>query len=321
MSDDKIPRICFVQFPHPGAEHAPQKWQIGTQVPWNRSKHHHRKFLLSSGCYIDKRGRLRKGQLVFWGEWEPPSNVMKTWSEKGSRPILLQRPVWKRQKPGEAQNTDPWVFGECFRYSNCNQFRGKRRTFLQRLAPGSIILFGSTIGKERKKFVLDTLFVVKHRYEPGRAPKTDEAFRVCTVDTLPSSDQFILYSGATYKLGRDDMYSFVPCRRRDASDFRFERPVISLGCYMNPKTKRSKPYINPDSKQSPRRVEVHLNGVIREQWEKIRKQVLRHWMLGVSFPTPSLDKGISRSENSNLRTRDEVRSLRASSERSRPRSC
>ena len=34
---------------------------------------------------------------------------MKGWSERGSRPILPQRPVWKRQKPKEAKNADPWV--------------------------------------------------------------------------------------------------------------------------------------------------------------------------------------------------------------------
>jgi hypothetical protein len=50
------------------------------------------------------------------------------------------------------------VFGETFLYSNCRQFApDERPSILRRLAPGSVILFG-TIGHQ---FVLDTALLVR----------------------------------------------------------------------------------------------------------------------------------------------------------------
>jgi len=51
-------------------------------------------------------------------------------------------------------------------------------------------LFGSTLGLASDtgpRFVLDTLFVVaeqRQRFTPTDPPKTDEVFRVCTVEPL-----------------------------------------------------------------------------------------------------------------------------------------
>lgn len=55
------------------------------------------------------------------------------------------------------QNTYPYVFGDNFLYSNCrqNDRRGPLRT--QRLAVGSLILFGSQLARE---FVIDAVFVL-----------------------------------------------------------------------------------------------------------------------------------------------------------------
>jgi hypothetical protein len=51
--------------------------------------------------------------------------------------------------------------GPSFLYSNCRQFTSQLRpTRLQRLAPGSLILFGSNL---RGRFVLDTVLVVGSR--------------------------------------------------------------------------------------------------------------------------------------------------------------
>lgn len=52
------------------------------------------------------------------------------------------------------QDTDPFVFGERFRYGNCQQ---PSSTTLKNLEPGSLILFASTQGG---KHLLDTVFVV-----------------------------------------------------------------------------------------------------------------------------------------------------------------
>ena len=56
------------------------------------------------------------------------------------------------------QNTDPFVFGESFLYTCCQQFKNNRPTQLRYLAPGSVILFGSHRGG---RFLLDTVFVTR----------------------------------------------------------------------------------------------------------------------------------------------------------------
>jgi hypothetical protein len=182
------------------------------------------------------------------------------------------------------QNTDPWVFGDCFRYSNCKQ---QSQRALQQLAPGSLILFGSTLDGN---FVADTVFVVRDSqwFRRAQPPDCDDAFRVCTIqslltDTECSGEAFTLYRGATHDVPVNGMYSFVPCRREDCGQPRFCRPTISLPvCYLNPASTQS-----PSGAKVPRSV-----AEICDLWEKIRQQVL-DWNceLGISFSTPRLDDG------------------------------
>jgi hypothetical protein len=281
VGDDAVSLQFVVQFPHPGAEHNPGSAQ---RQSWNIGKHR-RKFLQSYGRCVADDDSLSECDLVFWGEWEPPSYVIKRWEQKGSLPRFLHRPAWELPANGPRQNTDPWVFGESFKYSNCHQLiRRKRWEAIQSLTPGSIILFGSTVGIE---FVLDTVFVVKDscRFSPNKPPESDEAFRVCTVESLLTSgsadDPFTLYRGATYEASINGMYSFVPCRRADAGDMRFPRPPISLPGYLNPKSTQT-----PSGANKPRSAaDVH------EQWETIRKQVFEAGcLLAVWFSTPQLEK-------------------------------
>jgi hypothetical protein len=281
MKSNSIPQLCIVQFPHPGPERGRKNWHEGLRVPWNARQLHRRKFLVSSGRYVDESGSLSEGELVFWGEWEPPSYVIEKWKKRPPLPTFLHRPVWQRRKPTGAQNTDPWVFGKCFRYSNCHQLRKSGKIFLQDLSRGSLILFGSVIGKS---FILDTVFVVKDskRYKPGKPPASDKAFQVCTLETLGPSWPLTLYDGVTYEDRNDfnGMYSFVPCRRRDSVGFRFKRPAISI-----------RKYINPKSWQTPSHKQVDSEAAIREVWDNVRTQVLRHCVSGISFSTPRLEKG------------------------------
>jgi hypothetical protein len=55
------------------------------------------------------------------------------------------------------QNTDPFVFGERFLFTICQQHTATGPTQLRFLERGSVILFGSSVGR---RFVLDTVFVV-----------------------------------------------------------------------------------------------------------------------------------------------------------------
>ncbi len=240
MNDETASRQFVVQFPHPGGEH-----NLGSvrRQSWNTASHR-RKFLQSYGRCVADDGSLSEGDLVFWGEWEAPSYVIERWEQKDPLPRFLHRPVWERPTAkGTRQNTDPWVFGDSFKFSNCKQLTPKRnRSALQSLTPGSIILFGSTIGDE---FVIDTVFVVKDccRFSPRDTPESDEAFRICTVESLLTSgsadDPLTLYRGATYETPINGMYSFVPCRRANAEHVRFQRPAIPPSRYVNPKSKQS----------------------------------------------------------------------------------
>jgi hypothetical protein len=267
----------FVQFPHPGSEHNPGK---AARQPWNKGKHR-RKFLRCTGRYADGDGATRSALVVFWGEWEPPSYVIKQWSKDGHLPRFLHDPVWEYSTDREPrQNTDPWVFGDCFVYSNCKQLS---QYALRTLTRGTVILFGSGLNAD---FVLDTVFVVRdsQRLLPKHPPKVDEPFRVCTIEPLASDakcsgDAFVLYRGATFDAPVEGMYSFVPCRPADCAGPRFLRPAITL----------AKEYLNPSSTQTPRARPRSL-AQVQDQWEAVRRQVINaSCSLGVSFSTPPLD--------------------------------
>ena len=182
-----------IQFPHPGEEHGADK-KSKTHKSWNKGKHR-RKFLLSKGNYVE-RDKLKRGDLIFWGEWEPPSKVEKldnkdnvlfpTWLHKPYLPDPIPEQsnsetdfscnTFNKKQP-YFQNTDPCVFGENFIYFNCRQhkkesnikrnIKGRTKTKertetkLTKLEPGSLILFGSTKGSKKGAFfMLDTVFVI-----------------------------------------------------------------------------------------------------------------------------------------------------------------
>lgn len=288
----------FVHFPHPGAEHYPGRM---SRQPWNTNRKHRRKFLRSPGQYVATAGSLAEAPLAFWAEWEAPSYVIRRWLEGDHFPRFLQEPRWERPRiKGFRQNTDPWVFCDCFRYSNCHQLNQRG---LQNLAPGSVILFGSTLGLASgagPRFVLDTLFVVaeqRQRFTPADPPDTDEAFRVSTTESLATSDNtnscgtsntcggasvcFTLYHGATHEAPINGIYSFVPCRRADREDFRFARPALSLPVEI----------VNPRSWRSPKGAGRPLPPrQIRDLWTIVRDQIIGAGCLeGVHFSTPPED--------------------------------
>ncbi len=232
MADSSAGPWYFVQFPHPGQEHNPKNT---TRQPWN-TREHRRKFIQSDGRYVGGNGSQCAASLVFWGEWEAPSYVVRTWRREGL-PRFLHKPVWERStSSAHRQNTDPWVFGDHFLYSNCRQ---PSQAALRQLTSGSVILFGSNLGGI---FAVDTVFVVSDslKYSVFEPPDTDDAFRVCTIEAIRMSDEyarnrFTLYKGATYKAPTNNMFSFVPCRVADQEGARFSRPQISLAsCYLNP---------------------------------------------------------------------------------------
>jgi hypothetical protein len=231
------PFLGVIQFMHPGAEHKVGKddW-----TAWNRTTHR-RKFMSTFGTSLGDENQVQESDLLFWGEWEAPSRRVHSWDRQGNLPENLVIPRF----PGSAipaeglQNTDPYVFGDSFKYTLCKQSkRTGKETFLANLAPGTLILFGS---KVQNLFVLDTAFVVdndpishsSHNWE-RELSHMSAVYRAVTlepmywdVNTKPETT-FKLYTGARIENPINGMYSFFPCIHETNIPMRFERPVIEV---------------------------------------------------------------------------------------------
>ncbi len=227
---------CFVQFPHPGRECEPDSSE---RKCWSRiSNNHCRKFLEFRGQWIDGDNIGRCGSLRAWGEWEAESDLLCRLATP-CRHSLYPRYLWHpyyvpKDNYRWLHNTDPFVFGDKFLYSNCRQ---KKNSGLTRLGCGSVIVFGS--GKKvagEWKWLLDTVLVVADSFE-YYAPV---ACRML-VDTVP--EQFLsvtagpiadnqktplrIYKGATPDDPVDGMFSFFPAMAAHG-EVGFPRPPIEL---------------------------------------------------------------------------------------------
>lgn len=235
-------------------------------MDWNRGPHA-RKFLKATGEYV-LDGQLRTGPLVFWGEWEPQSQVVTTFAnDPPGYPRWLHEPYWEVPRHRlHLQNTDPLVFGDRFLYSNCRQVRNRK---LRELAPGSLVVFGS---KYRREFVLDTVFVVGADGEDfigasASAVADDDWVRAVVFDPLGRSpkaahQQFRLYRGRTYAEAASGPFSFVPCRPYSDVDTAFARPVLRL----------PRRWIEPNLAMGAKAAAAST-AEIRELWQEIVDQV------------------------------------------------
>lgn len=231
-------RRLFVQFIHPGGEHRPDRDGL---KGWNTGPHQ-RKFLTAAGRYMEA-GVVRSDDLVFWGEWEPQSRVVRTYSDPvPGGPRFLVEPyyalpaTWPSRGP---QNTDPFVFGDQFHYTGCLQHTKRGATQLRYLDRGSIILFGSC--REKRHFVIDTVFVVDRWIDHDRANQRTPEVRGAVSSTygdvtldpwyagdVPAEQSHRLYFGATPHAPVDGMFSFFPCLPARAADGGFARPEVHI---------------------------------------------------------------------------------------------
>lgn len=265
-----MPKI--IQFTHPGGEHGPDKDNTKHKC-WNKAPHPHaRKFLLAHGDYIVNEQKV-SGELMFWGEWEPPSSVTVLEQPEALYPRWLHRPFLPLDIPSEKdlQNTDPFVFGGSFKYFTCKQYKAKtfRPTQLASLDEGSIILFGST--KDNSFFQLDTVFVIAEylEYDPSdknsltanSVPKDyyNAVFKMAFPKPYEDSIKLRLYFGATYENPVDGMYSFSPSMVYNGSKQGF--PRIAL--------KNLSPYLTNNLNAAPK---ISLVGreAVKGFWEMIR---------------------------------------------------
>lgn len=207
---------------------------------WNNENTHKRKFINQTGWYLENVGDSfnpvpKKGSLYFWGEWEPQSKFKLTGNSfyNSNIPHAIHQPIFSKRGMG-SHNTDPFVFGENFYYTNCKQKEiGKGRMMLH-LEPNSIILFGSEIG--RSKFVIDTVFVVKSSVSvqdySSQSNGYPDLLKYATIESpIGLAAWNKVYTGkmhninSEFKEDSEEIFSFVPCKL-DYSKIGFERPVI-----------------------------------------------------------------------------------------------
>jgi hypothetical protein len=166
-------------------------------------------------------------------------------------PRYLHRPFLEpRTEFSGHQNTDPFVFGDEFLYTGCQQWKGKPHGYpvqLRFLLPGSIILFGSCASD---RFLLDTVFVVRDFIDHDRNNYQDvlrgvvpDAYWTVTLDPWysnpPDGRSFRLYRGASPANAINDMVSFFPCRRPDGpATSGFSRPDLSALAGVNPRLRQ-----------------------------------------------------------------------------------
>ncbi len=260
-------------------------------MPWN-FRSHRRKFLRAPGRLLDQEGDLRRTEVVFWGEYEAASRVTRRWPAAGALPTILHEPlVTSPPESPKRQNTDPWVFGSRFLYSNCKQltpYGGP--SALQSLPRGSVILFGSQIAG---LFCLDTLFVVAeaipYTVRDVEELPVGELFRVCTIESLAAYERhsidlrsvgFTLYLGATYDDPVRGMFSFTPAVPASGDGPRFERPPY-----------HDIRFVNPQSRQSPSGAKVRRPiSEVGEAWDAAVQSCHNHGLhLAVQVDSPATE--------------------------------
>lgn len=208
---------------------------------WNNEKYHKRKFLKHEGWYLENIGETfdphpKRGELYFWGEWEPQSEFKLTgnpYSTQPSLPHAIHKPIFSKQGKGK-HNTDPFVFGEHFYYTNCKQKQTGNGQKMLNLPKFSIILFGSE--KNKTDFVIDTVFVVDTS-ETIKNYKTHKnnypnILREATIDLNGGLQNWHkLYRGKMYNFHNHYsnenpyIFCFFPCKV-GCDITGFERPTI-----------------------------------------------------------------------------------------------
>lgn len=120
--------------PHPGGEHLVDnpgynfnyKLLISSkygEMPWNTAPKHRRKFISSTGDYIDEKGiKHENEEIFFWGEWEQESLFEKTNNNNKNNPQYIHTPLCKKSEISD------WIkngnsFNSHFQYLCCCFFK------------------------------------------------------------------------------------------------------------------------------------------------------------------------------------------------------
>ena len=246
---------------------------------------HYRKFIQNQGQYLSSiKSKPKEADLLFWGEWEGHSifNPLPN-SDRKRFPNGIHRPFHSILNKG-AQNTDPYVYGDYFKYAVCLQ-----KGALTKLPPLSLILFGTTYIK-LNAFYLDTVFVVDSSVPAKKVMTTgasaySRTYREATLNQLDEYNgntlsEVKLYHGLTW-WDNNKYFSFVPSKANPNRGF--ERLRIDLGDPLFSLAGNTQGYSYlPKCSLSP-----------QELWEKIALRCFKEgFVLGIRFQEPEINNTI-----------------------------
>lgn len=191
---------------------------------WNIHKTHFRKFMVMDHVSYVIPGDDTKydGRLSFWGEWEPSSDFKV--QRHNNAEFIAHSPICDFNYIGERRhNTDPFIFGDYFWYTNCKQ---SNKLITKNLAPFSIVIFGTESSLDGT-FLVDTIFVVGRRFSyeeiTTKTSITTKELEFSNLNVLFSHKQNSKYSEYGYYQGlmhdnNHDYYSFVPAKLQDGEE-------------------------------------------------------------------------------------------------------
>ncbi len=259
-----------------------REWNNDTLT--NGKQPHYRKFIRNDGEFVaNLKSKPQKGSLLFWGEWEGNSFFNPLIVGSGT-PNGIHEPFHSIAVRG-FQNTDPYVFGDFFKYAICSQ-----KGVMCNLSNSSLILFGTTtnIG-----FLLDTVFVVK-THETATCVSNNNAINYTNVyreetleqlgstylGTNPSAINKIYHSQTWWDC--NEYFSFVPCK------------IASSNCYS--KAILNFPWMAKQKVGHPFKHFANRKPI--DIWKDIVYSVLKQeFSLGVKFYEPNTNIILTNNQN------------------------
>ena len=251
-----------------------------------REQSHMRKFMQLRGQWIEVDSNRQTGALHAWGEWEPESELVTTLNPAdgdSQHPRYLWRPYYVPKNSYQGlHNTDPFIFGQRFLYSNCFQ---SSKPGLRQLNKGSVIAFGSSKRTDGKwRWMLDTVLVVRDFKDynasdarialkdwvpttfldvTGGPLTTDDAEQSIPGRCASTPERLRLYLGATPDDPVGGLFSFFPASPA-GGDTGFPRPLIDLPAeYFNPAARRGPKWLRRN----------HTPDELRGLWDRLVAQV------------------------------------------------
>ncbi|GAB6278142.1 MAG: hypothetical protein STSR0006_01370 [Lentimicrobium sp.] len=288
--------IMTVQLNHPAVEKEFSNkgfCNAGHQIirEWNDNPNqHYRKYIRNKGIYIESiiDSNPKNDDLMFWGEWEGYSKFQPL---KRTNPNGIHEPFHSIIGRG-CQNTDPYVFGDFFKYAICLQ-----TGVMRNLDPGSLILFGTTT---KVGFLLDTVFVVKSKEIAknvflNNAANYNQVYREETIEQLGetylgpnySRNNCIYHSHTWWNKQNNeykefDYFSYVPCRINDET---YDKAIIPIPPMAKQRVGHPYRHLNPPNEEwtSPKKV-----------WDYITKEVIKQGLyLGIRLEEPKINNALT----------------------------